>query len=149
VSRSGYSDDCENYACWRGAVESALHGKRGQAFLLELVHALDALPEKRLTLDSLQRHGGLTVCALGAVGRARGMNLESLENKETDDVAEAFGIAPAMAKEITYVNDEVPLFQRTTSTWKEPNDEERFTLVRKWALEHLLPETLLGEEASK
>src|SRR5262245_16738600 len=33
---------------WRGAVHAAIFGKRGQAFLTELLAALDALPEKKL-----------------------------------------------------------------------------------------------------
>lgn len=44
MSRSGYNDDCDGWALirWRGAVNSAINGKRGQAFLRELVAALDA-----------------------------------------------------------------------------------------------------------
>lgn len=35
MSRSGYSDDCYGWEliCWRGAVNSAIKGKRGQSFL--------------------------------------------------------------------------------------------------------------------
>jgi len=47
MSRSGYSDDCDDQwslICWRGAVKSAIRGKRGQAFLKEMLAALDALP---------------------------------------------------------------------------------------------------------
>lgn len=50
MSRSGYCDDGENgwaTICWRGAVKSALRGKRGQSFLLELAEAMDAMPTKR------------------------------------------------------------------------------------------------------
>jgi hypothetical protein len=51
MSRSGYSDDCSGreLVLWRGAVASALRGRRGQAFLRELVDALDAV----LALESL------------------------------------------------------------------------------------------------
>jgi hypothetical protein len=37
MSRSGYSDDLENWSLirWRGAVASAIRGRRGQAFLRE------------------------------------------------------------------------------------------------------------------
>lgn len=51
MSRSGYADWCDdNWAMirWRGAVASAVRGKRGQAFLRELATTLDAMPEKRL-----------------------------------------------------------------------------------------------------
>ena len=45
MSRSGYSDDCDTWPliCWRGAVASALRGRRGQQFLIELRDALDAI----------------------------------------------------------------------------------------------------------
>lgn len=42
MSRSGYSDDCENIGLWRGAVERAIRGVWGQALLLEMAAALDA-----------------------------------------------------------------------------------------------------------
>jgi hypothetical protein len=46
MSRSGYSDDHSEWDLirWRGAVASAIRGKRGQAFLRELLVALDAMP---------------------------------------------------------------------------------------------------------
>lgn len=46
MSRSGYSDDIDQWdlICWRGAVASAIRGKRGQAFLLEMWKAMTALP---------------------------------------------------------------------------------------------------------
>jgi len=56
MSRSGYSDDCEDnwsWICWRGAVKSAIRGKRGQAFLRETLAALDALPERKLIAKDL------------------------------------------------------------------------------------------------
>jgi hypothetical protein len=65
VSRSGYSDGCEGWDLirWRGAVESAIRGKRGQAFLKELLAALDALPEKKLVANELVTLQG-QVCIL-------------------------------------------------------------------------------------
>lgn len=56
MSRSGYTEDCDDnwqLIRWRGAVASAIRGKRGQAFLRELLAALDAMPEKRLIADAL------------------------------------------------------------------------------------------------
>ena len=66
MSRSGYSDDCDTWPliCWRGAVASALRGKRGQQFLIELRDALDAMPEKRLIAEQLQDGTGCH-CTLG------------------------------------------------------------------------------------
>ena len=63
MSRSGYDDydGCENpewaLIRWRGAVHSALCGKRGQAFLREMALALDEMGEKRLIADELEAHG--------------------------------------------------------------------------------------------
>ncbi|WP_256576270.1 hypothetical protein [Pseudomonas sp. KK4] len=75
MSRSGYSDDCENWSliCWRGAVNSAIKGKRGQAFLIELRDALDAMPVKRLTTNTLEADGEF--CTLGALGDVRADSL--------------------------------------------------------------------------
>ena len=55
MSRSGYSEDCDGWALvrWRGAVKSAIRGQRGQAFLRELLAALDAIPDKRLIAEEL------------------------------------------------------------------------------------------------
>jgi hypothetical protein len=67
MSRSGYSDDFDfdNLALgrWRAQVASAIRGARGQAFLCELVVALDALPEKKLIAHDLESNGN--VCAIG------------------------------------------------------------------------------------
>ena len=48
MSRSGYSDDAENVAMWRGQVANATRGRRGQKLLRDMVAALDAMPDKRL-----------------------------------------------------------------------------------------------------
>lgn len=78
MSRHGYSDDCEHVAMWRGVVASATRGKRGQAFFRALVDALDAMPEKRLIAGLLEDAEG-SVCALGCLGRARGIEPSSLD----------------------------------------------------------------------
>ena len=72
MSRSGYIDD---YGCggreeqwalirWRGAVASAIRGKRGQKFLRDVLAAMDELPEPTLISDELEKDG--QVCAIGA-----------------------------------------------------------------------------------
>ena len=60
MSRSGYSDDCNGWDLirWRGAVTSAIRGKRGRALLLELRDALDAMPEKALIAHDLVNSTG-------------------------------------------------------------------------------------------
>lgn len=106
VNRSGYSDDCENWDLirWRGAVASALGGKRGQATLREIAAALDALPTKELIAESLVNEDG-AFCTLGALGHARGIDMTLIDAEDRQSVAEAFGIAEAMAAEIMFVND--------------------------------------------
>ena len=74
MSRHGYSseyddvDDILALGRWRGQVSSAIRGKRGQAFLKEMIQALEAMPVKKLIAKELSDHG--QVCALGAVGAA-------------------------------------------------------------------------------
>lgn len=124
MSRSGYVDDMEDrwqHIRWRGAVTSALRGKYGQAFLNEMLAALDALPEKKLIRDELEAEGA--VCAIGAVGQARGLDMKGVDPTNSDRVADLFGIADALAREIVYTNDE--LF------WKE-TPEQRFAAMRDW-----------------
>ena len=112
MSRSGYSDDCDDcdgwaLIRWRGAVNSAIKGKRGQQALREIVAALDALPEKRLASESLVNADG-EYCALGALGRARGISMKEQDPEDVDptEVARTFGIAMALAAEIMYLNDD-------------------------------------------
>jgi hypothetical protein len=139
MSRSGYSDSCDlenwSFIRWRGAVTSAIRGKRGQAFMRELLAALDALPAKRLVANELEApdlvscsHWGLfeaeSVCAIGAVGKARGIDMSMLDPEDMETVAGTFGIADAFAKEIVWMNDEA-------GPWKE-TPEDRFVRIRKW-----------------
>lgn len=130
MSRSGYVDDMEDQWAlirWRGAVTSAIRGKRGQAFLREMLAALDALPEKRLIAHELEQDG--EVCALGSVGKARSLDMSQVDPEEYEQVCELFGIPEALAREIEYVNDEWPGYR--------DSDEERFQTVRKWIVSQL------------
>ena len=130
MSRSGYNDDCGGWSliCWRGAVNSALKGKRGQAALREIGEAMDAMPIKELAADSLVSTDG-QFCTLGALGSARGMPLEQLQPDDPEGVAEKFGIATAMVREIVYENDEcgpwLPYPQKETPA-------ARWQRMRKW-----------------
>jgi hypothetical protein len=128
MSRSGYSDDCDGWAliCWRGAVTSAIKGKRGQAFLRESLAALDTMPVKRLTTDSLHEPSSGEFCTLGVVGTARGLDLAALEYSEREDVADAFGISSALAGEIMFMNDDNELTDDCTTP------EQRWVRMRKW-----------------
>jgi len=107
MSRSGYSEDCDDqweFIRWRGAVNSAIKGKRGQAFLKEMLAAMDAMPEKRLVSSELEKNG--EVCAIGSVGVARGIDMSDIDPEAYWEVADRFGINEKLAQEIVYQNDE-------------------------------------------
>lgn len=135
MSRSGYVDDWDDQwglIRYRGAVASAIRGKRGQAFLRELLTALDALPERKLIAEELEMAGA--VCALGAIGRARGIDMTGLDPEDPETVAGTFGIAPALAKEVVFENDEAAPYSVETET-----DEHRFSRMRRWVEAHIAP----------
>lgn len=134
MSRSGYSDDHDNWDLirWRGQVASATKGKRGQAFLRELLEALDAMPDKRLIKNDFQAADGC-LCTLGVIGAKRGVDLKALDATHEDDgygcdthqVGEVFGIARQLAAEIMYENDD--------GEWRgRESPEERWKRMRAW-----------------
>jgi hypothetical protein len=125
MSRSGYSDDCDGWALirWRGAVTSAMRGKRGRDLLLELRDALDAMPEKVLIAHELVDAAG-DFCTLGVIGQARGLPLKDIDPEDSDQVAKLFDIAPALAKEIVFENDE--------AAWYDETPQQRWTRMRAW-----------------
>lgn len=125
MSRSDYNEDNDDQwglICWRGAVKSAMNGKRGQAFLREMLSAFDALPEPKLVANELETEGA--VCAIGAVGKARGVDMAKLDPENTERVASVFGVSEALAREIVYMNDE----------WGSHREkpEERYYRMRRW-----------------
>ena len=125
MSRSGYSDDCDGWDLvrWRGAVTSAIRGKRGRAMLLELRDALDAMPEKALIAHELVDAAG-SFCTLGVIGNARGLPLSEIDPEDSDQVAKLFDIAPALAKEIVFENDE--------GSWRDETPHGRWARMRQW-----------------
>lgn len=131
MSRSGYSDDCydddNSGYLYRGAVMSAIRGRRGQAFLKEMLAALDALPEKKLIYGELEQDGA--VCAIGAVGKARGVDMTEIDPEDAETVAATFKIAPAMAREVVYENDDEYRVKETP--------EARFIRMRKWVADQI------------
>jgi len=134
MSRHGYNDDIDNWAMikWRGQVASAIRGRRGQKLLTDLLAALDAMPEKRLIAHELEEVDG-EVCALGALGKARGMDMKELDPEEPESVAAAFDIAPQLAREIVYENDEYDWIY-VDSGRREVTPEERWAYMRKWVV---------------
>jgi hypothetical protein len=132
MSRSGY-DDCWDCDDWQAAlamrrVASAMRGRRGQRLFRDLVAALDAMPAKRLITDDLIREdstGFENVCALGAVGKQRGIDMKPLDPENPHQVAAAFDISPTLAREVVYENDE--------GAWGRETPEQRWARVRAWA----------------
>lgn len=123
MSRHGYSDECENYAMWRGIIASASRGKRGQAFFRALLEALDAMPTKELVEGELQTDEG-AVCALGCLGKHKGVDLATLDTEDWHQLGDLFDIAPQLAQEVMFVND---------SQYQRANSVERWRIVRSWA----------------
>jgi hypothetical protein len=145
MSRSGYIDewDCDDNRIYlyRGAVEKAIRGKRGQAFLQELVAVMDAMPEKRLAGD--EWIDGENVCALGAVAHHRGLRERFAALDPDDDsspikAAHMLGIAQSMAREIVSVNDECGP--------RSESDEARWARVRHWVQSELKTEDTVQKE---
>ena len=146
MSRSGYSEDfCDesfDYIRYRGQVESAIRGKRGQQFFRDLVAALDAMPEKKLS------HGFLVTpqgdCASACVGRYRGLKLitefQVVEGQrlhaEPEEVAKMLNIAEQLARETMWMNDEFG---------DDEKPERRWSRIRSWAAKQIRvrPEELL------
>lgn len=146
MSRSGYSDDCEYLAVWRGQVASAIRGKRGQAFLRDLLKALDAMPVKELVAGDLEDESGC-VCALGALGRHRGIDLETLDTYDYVGLGSTFNIARQLAQEVMYENDE--------GFWRRGDAGARWKHMRDWVAKQIIvtPEEcnaieILGQETA-
>jgi len=130
MSRSGYHDDLDdvlNLGRWRAQVASAVRGKRGQAFLKEMLAALDAMPEGRLIEGDLEKGG--EVCAIGAVGKTRGTDMSELDPECPEQVAHAFGIAHQMAAEIVYLNDE--------AGFRNETPRHRYERMRAWVISQI------------
>jgi Spy/CpxP family protein refolding chaperone len=130
MSRSGYTDENDDQWSlirWRGAVKSAIRGRRGQSFLREMAAALDAMPDKSLIAEELEQDG--EVCALGSVGKARGIDMAQLDPEEYESVANAFGIPEALAREIMYEND---------NEWRSAvTPEKRWKRMRDWVQQQI------------
>lgn len=136
MSRSGYSDDGDSeipIQLYRQAVRRATRGYHGQHLLKRLRDALDAMPVKRLIAGNIRDESG-QVCVLGALDS----NAPKYNEDEYDDyehprkLAEHFKIAPALASEIVYMNDEA-------YSWRgDETPEARWTRMRAWVEKQIL-----------
>lgn len=123
MSRSGYGDEYGwETIMWRGQVASATRGKRGQRMFSDLKAALEAMPNKRLIKDALVLEG--EVCALGALGEVRGVDMKGIDPENTRAVGAAFDIAHQLAAEVVWENDEGGHWQQTP--------QQRWSRMHKW-----------------
>ncbi|VII92403.1 MULTISPECIES: hypothetical protein [unclassified Pseudomonas] len=107
-------------------MSSALKGKRDQAFLIEPHDAMDAMPNKRLVADTLEADGQF--CTLGVLSAKRSIEMSVIDAHCRETVSGAFRIAPAMAAEVVFENDECG--------WNE-TPEQRWQRMRKWIGSHI------------
>ena len=157
MSRSGYSDDYDDehgaLAMWRGRISSATRGKRGQKFFRDLVAALDAMPEKRLIANNLEDDDTGAVCALGCLAKAKGAALDPDDTTDYDKLGVTFNIAPCLSQEVMFMNDEAgPRADTyTTAGFRRGGEtpEQRWTRMRRWAVEQLRPTPEPDSEAPR
>ena len=151
MSRAGYYDDWYGEGpppeFWRQAVERAAKSKRGQQFMRDFRDALDAMPVKELVTRELRTPGG-AVCALGAVGTHRNVDMSELlraaddqdleawesdwecnVRENSDIMSEWFNIAPALVREVMYTNDE--------GNYSPENPAQRWQRMRRWVAEQI------------
>lgn len=139
MSRSGYSEDCDDEGLanlWRANVDRTIGGKRGQKFLREMAAALDAMPVKELVADELVRDSE-HVCALGAVAVARGLDVSKVDIYDPDEVGKTLGVSALLAREVAYENDE-------HGPWRGETPAQRWTRMRKWVADQLRPASGVG-----
>ncbi len=167
MSRHGYTDydgdDPLAQGRWMGALRAAKRGKRGQSFFKELIEALDAMPVKELAAHSFTKDG--EVCALGSVALKRGIDVSEFETLPEDHpdawddeinhdaLADKFGIAACLAREIMYENDECDQWHweddgsivrngvrhgETRTVRHHDLPAERWQRMRDWAVRQLM-----------
>ena len=131
MSRSGYGEswDDDNWQyLYRAIVDRAIAGKRGQAFLKELLIALDAMPVKELIAEELINERG-QCCTIGVVCKARAIDTSKIDCYQPEEVGNAVGIARSMAAEIAYMNDDRYSHNETPA--------QRWTRMRQWVSNHI------------
>ena len=104
--------------------------------MTDLLAALDAMPEKALIAEDLETPNG-EVCALGALGKARGIDMAKIDPEDPEQVAAAFDIAECMAAEIVYMNDEHCDFKYVDNQRVQFTPMERWQYMRDWAAKQI------------
>jgi hypothetical protein len=140
MSRANYSEDLDHWDSirWRGQVRNAIRGKRGQAFLRELIAALDAMPEKKLVRMEFEQDG--CYCTLGVIAAKRGVDLRTFDPDDSEvgeQIGGALGIAHQLAREIMYENDEFTNW--SIEAGRLPDDpEKRWRYMREWVARQIV-----------
>lgn len=124
MSRSGYSDDCENLGLWRAAVRRGIRGKRGQAFLKKLAADMDAMPAKRLIADELVDEAG-EACTIGVALVQAGKFTPDIDIYDYERIAKILDIPHSLVQEIEFIND-------GSFSYREWTPEERWQRMRGW-----------------
>lgn len=132
MSRHDYNESLWETNRWkviryRGALASAMRGRRGQRFLLEIRQALEAMPDHRLGTGALVSAEG-EVCPIGALGMIRGIDMSRIDPDDPGAVAAAFDVSSKVVAELTYYNDDV---------WGDVSPEERWRLMCWWVSEQI------------
>lgn len=128
MSRSGFNEGYDDDDQWRaalyqGQIASATRGKRGQALLRDILIGMNGMIVKRLIANELEEADG-AVCAIGAAGRLRGVDMSKIDPDDADTVAAEFNVADCLAREIVWINDDLGPRGETP--------EQRFIRMRRW-----------------
>ena len=150
MSRSGLSEsdgwDDDNWAVmYRGHVASATRGKRGQRFYKELLAALDAMPKQELYAEVFDSSADGSVCALGALARAKGIDVKDADPEDSEiasDLAIALDVHSCLTREVIWQNDENYRYQSIRLEHTKLHGEhyaellespyDRWCRMRKW-----------------
>lgn len=97
---------------------------------MDLLAALNAMPDKALVIGELETADG-DVCALGALGKVRGLYMSKIDPEDPPQVADAFDIAECLAQEIVYMNDE-HFGDIVNGQWVAMTPELRWKKMRSW-----------------
>lgn len=165
MSRVHFNEDCDSPEAildagrWENNLRRQIKGKRGQAFLRELLAALEALPSKRLIANAVARDR--EVCTLGALalkrrtdaGEPRVDVLDDLaklvvdddderafdDDADVEDMADwaraVLGCPSMLASVIPYEQDDYDVTEWDGGKYsgrRQPTPEERYEFMIRW-----------------
>jgi hypothetical protein len=117
---------------WNQRLSATLYSKRGKERLREFASILDAMPEKKLIANTLEREG--QVCFVGAICRAKGVEMpkprydDDCDIYDTAESGQRAGIPWTLAWTMGSLND---------NQWGRLSPEERWLAARRWIDEQL------------